>query len=557
MKDLVFLKFLDRFSSMFQKLGIDYKTMRKILQLKLTMDDRMVPTVMGNTKNAEDKSSFKRSLLIYGFMGIFIAAFILCPLPLFYKMNMVFGMIIFMVMTTMISDFSAVLLDIRDKNILLPRPINPQTINAAKLIHILIYLFSITMAIAGPSLIAGLFVYGFIFFLIFLLELILICGFAIFFTSILYSAILIFFDGEKLKDIINYFQITLSVFMAVAYQFIGRIFDILEVNVTYTPKWWNALLPTTWFAAPFNLFIEHSYTKNFIVLGIIGLIIPAVTLIIYVTTVSPHFEKYLQKLNNSDGRKNKNYGAKERRQRARTKWVCYDKLEGTFFRFTQNMLSNERKLKLKLYPSLALAVAIPFILLFSFLRINNSPAELFAVISGGKYYLYLYMSIALLASSVQMLRTSEKYKGAWIYRALPITTPVPVLKGALKGFILKYIMPVYVFASLLFITIYGFKIIPDIILIFFNMLLLVLLIFKCSKKEMPFSRDFQYTQGGNNIGIVFLSFAVCGFLAVIHLLISKISFGVGLYILVSLLLTVLLWKMSFKITWKDVMKSSL
>jgi hypothetical protein len=554
MKDFRILKLLDKFRFLFGRLGIDYKVMRKILQIKLMMDDRRIPTVMGNSKNAEEKSSFKKSLLLYGFIGLFIAIFELFPFPLFLKMNMVFGMIIFMVMTTMISDFSAVLLDIRDKNILQPRPISPQTINAAKLVHILIYLSSITAAIAGPSLIMGLFIYGFAFFCVFALELILICGFVVFFTSILYSAILAFFDGEKLKDIINYFQIMLSVFMVVAYQFIGRIYDIVQVDITYTPKWWNILLPSAWFAAPFNLFIEHSYTKNFIALSVTGLVIPAATLIIYITAVIPYFEKHLQKLNNS-GRINKNAGVRESWQRTEAKLICRGKLEGAFFRFTQNMISNERKLKLKLYPSLAFAVVIPFVLLSSFLRRDTSPGELFAEITGGRYYLYIYMSIALLAASIPMLSTSEKYKGAWIYRALPITTPVPVLKGAVKSFILKYILPVYIFVGSLFIAIYGFKIILDIILMFLNMLLLILLIFRCSKKEMPFYKDLQYKQDGSNTGSVFLSFAVCGLLAAAHFFAVKISFGIELNILVSLLLTILFWIISFKITWKDVIKS--
>jgi len=555
MKNFFILKIFDKFSFLFNKLGVDYKVMRKILQIKLIMDNRRVPTIMGNSKKADGKGSFKTSLLLYGLMGLFIGALIFFPYPLFLKMNMVFGIIIFMSTTTMISDFSEVLLDIKDKNILLPRPVSPQTINAAKLLHILIYLFSITMAIAGPALVASLFVYGFAFFLIFILELILICCFVIFFTSILYSLILKFFDGEKLKDIINFFQIMLAVFMTVAYQLIGRIFNIADINITYTPKWWNLLLPSTWFAAPFSLFFEHSYTKNFVIQAVTGLVIPAAALIIYAKAVTPYFEKNLQKLNNNNGSKSNKSAAKEKRQRVLAKWFCYDKLEGTFFLFTHNMLSNERKLKLKIYPNLALSVVFPFIFLLNFIKDDNSIAEILSGISSGKYYLWIYMSAALLVSSIQFLSTSEKYKGAWIYRALPIATPAPVIKGALKSFILKYILPGYIMVSLLFMVVYGLRILLDIILMFINTIILLLFIFKSTNKELPFCKDFQYTQGGSNVANVFLSFIICGILAMVHYFMGRISFGIGLNTLLSLLLLTLIWKGSFKFSWKDVVKS--
>ena len=45
-------------------------------------------------------------------------------------------LIAFMVMTSMISDFSSVLLHIRNRNILFTKPIDRKTINAAKIVHI-------------------------------------------------------------------------------------------------------------------------------------------------------------------------------------------------------------------------------------------------------------------------------------------------------------------------------------------------------------------------------------------------------------------------------------
>ena len=49
MKDNKILKFLDLFKLVFQKMGIDYPVMRKILQVKLLLDGRRTSTVLNNS----------------------------------------------------------------------------------------------------------------------------------------------------------------------------------------------------------------------------------------------------------------------------------------------------------------------------------------------------------------------------------------------------------------------------------------------------------------------------------------------------------------------------
>ncbi|HEX2926848.1 MAG TPA: ABC transporter permease, partial [Ruminiclostridium sp.] len=229
MKKFFLIRLTDKMSPLFEKMGINYKQMRSILQVKLTLDSRNVPTVLSNTKNAENRNLSVMSMLIYVFIGLMISIFIWIPFPTFYKMNIIFGMIAFMLLSTMLADFSTVLLDVKDKNILLPRPVDPKSIKMAKSIHIFYYLSRIALALSGPSILMSLAHFGGAFFLIMLLETVLLCGLVLFFTSLLYYALLSIFDGEKLKDIINYFQIALTIFITVGYQFIGRMFDITQM----------------------------------------------------------------------------------------------------------------------------------------------------------------------------------------------------------------------------------------------------------------------------------------------------------------------------------------
>ena len=557
MKDFTVLKLLDRFNFLFKKMGVDYPTMRRILQVQLTMDERRVPTILTNQKKTRSGNFFKSSLITYGILGFFIGLLMLVPFPLFYKMNLAFGLIIFMVMATMISDFSTVLLDVKDKNILLPRPVDARTINTAKLLHIVIYLFTITMSISGLALLAGLFKYGVTFALIFMFELVLICCLVVFFTSILYMAILSFFDGEKLKDMINNIQILLSVFMLVGFQFMGRIFNLTYLTVTFRPAWWHFLIPTTWFAAPFILFIEHNSSQYYTALSLLALIVPTAAAVLYMTLVIPYFESKLQKLNSSSMRANKGAAVREKIQRATANLLCFSRTEKAFYQFTQNMLSNERKLKLQLYPQLAFALVMPFLMLSGIIGSEVSWSDIFVDLSNSKLYLAVYGSAIFLASTTTMINSSENYKGAWIYRALPIESPVPLLKGALKAFIVKFIIPIYLLIALIFVLLCGLKIIPDLILIFINMIMVLLFIFKMNRKELPFYRDFQVTQGMNRVGIMLISILVCGLCVLVHLLLTYVPFGVILNIVLSLVITMVLWRKSFNITWNEIIEGAI
>lgn len=555
MKDFLVLKLLDKISFIFKVFNIDYKLMRKLLQVKLIMDGRRVPTILVNNKAKEESNIGIKSLLMYMLMGIFIGFVIVIDLPLFLKMNLVLGLIIFMTMTTMVSDFSSIILDIQDRNIIAPRPVDNRTLSAAKLIHIFINLFKVTMSISAASLVISYFKHGPVFTLIFFLQLLLISGFILFFTSLLYFIILSMFDGEKLKDIINYFQIALTVFMTVGYQFMGRIFGTIGSTIQYSPKWWHFLIPSTWFAAPYSLIFEKHYESSYMVFTIISILIPAASFILYFKFIIPYFEKNLQKLAENSENKKKGFHRKIKRQRSISKIFSKNKVQNSFFRFTENMITTERKIKLRIYPSLAFAVVFPFIFIMNEMGRNDSFNKGLQGISSGNYHLYIYLSVLMLANTFPIIYNSEKYKGAWIYRAMPMEKPAPIYKGALKAYIFKFVVPVYLILSLIFLTIYGFKIILDLIVIFLNLLLFIILIFHFTKKELPFYKDFDNDKRGG-IVIMMCSFAYVGASAIIHNLAIKYTFGTTIYGTVILLLLFVYWNISFRVTWEEVFKGN-
>ena len=220
------------------------------------------------------------------------------------------------------------------------------------------------------------------------------------------------------------------------------------------------------------------------------------------------------------------------------------------FKFTQNMIATERNLKLKVYPSLAMAVFMPVI--FMFMNREQSFMDNIRTGYGGKIHLLMYISILLLCFCTAYINNSDSYKGAFIYKVLPIENPGIILKGAVKGTIFKLIIPVYILQAAMFLILKGPSIIMDLSAMFLVLLISSLVYFKISNKAMPFSTKFATADSGKLLGPGLITMLLLGVLAVVHIVIRDNMIFVGVYALVLLVVNVILWKTSFKVSWKDI-----
>lgn len=553
MKNFKILKFIDKFRGVFERFGVDYDIMRKILQVKLTLDSRKVPTIMSNNssyqnskkteKKKEEKNSFFQSLWMYIVFGIILIPFIISKENYLFQMSFLFGILMFMMMTILISDFSSVLLDLRDKDIILSKPVDGRTLSVAKTVHIMIYMFFITFSFTGPALLVSLFRHGFLFFIIFLLEIILMDLLIVALTALLYLLILRFFDGEKLKDIINYVQIVLTIALSVGYQLIGRLFDVSDImNVNFVPKWWQYLIPSIWFGGFFELIFNNNYNFQIILFSVLALIIPILSIIIYVK-LTPSFESNLQKLNNTSGNvkvkdKGFNYYL--------SNIACKTKEERTFFRFATNMMQKERNFKLRVYPSLGFSLIFPFIFILS--SFKDSGLE---YVANSKMYLNIYFVAFIVPTVLMMIGYSEKYKGAWIYKMLPFNDTAAIFKGTIKAFIINLLLPICFFESIIFMIIFKGKIAVDLIIVFISALLFTVICFRSFKKILPFSKPYEEANQGGGFIIIPL-FLLLGVLAGVHYFSTTINYGKYIYMIVLIIVNIFAWKKAFNISMESL-----
>lgn len=537
MEESKFVKVLDLFKPIFNRMDVDYQSLRSILNMKLVLDSRRTSTVLqGGAEQKKERNNFLYSLGFYLLMGLIMVPFIIIGENYIFQMSMVFGVFMFFMMTSLVADFSSVLLDLRDKEILLSKPISSQTLNVAKFLHIAYYIFMTSLALVGPALLVSLFRKGFLFFLLFLFEIVLIDLFLIVVTGILYLLILRFFDGEKLKDIITYVQIGLTLAITVGYQLLARAFTFVDIDkINFEAGTWAYLLPPIWFSAPFELVFNNNSETSTIVYSLLALVVPIAAIVFYIRSI-PEFESNLQKLNDTGGIR-KDEG---RLARFLSKLFTNDEEERNLYSFARNMMKNEREFKLKVYPNLGFGLIFPFLMMLP----TVMDSTLLEIRNSGNF-LSLYLIAFVILGIVQYLPYSSDYRGAFVFRVSPIKDTTSIYKGALKAGFIHLFTPVFLFEGIIFLLIFGLRIVPDLVLIYLNISIATVLIYKIINKDIPFSRDFERVRKGKFVE-VFLSSALVFVFFLAHYFVSKLKFGVYIFIVASIFINILVWKKGFK-----------
>lgn len=535
MKKFLFLRILDRFRRGFESIGCDYPVMRKILEMKLAMDGRRVPTILnrgGRKRRSTDQNNYFASLWIYLLMGMMIVPFVMKQTYLF-QMSIAFAILMFFVTLSMIADFSSVLLDLRDRVVFLTKPVNAKTVSVARVLHIILYLAQLTAVLAGPGIVAGALSHGWWFTAAFVVGLVLMDLFIVAVTALLYLTVLNVFDGERLKDFVNYVQIGLSIAMAVGYQLVGRSFSVLKLHWVFHAAWWQVVIPPVWFGAAFAWLAGQQSGAPMGVLAVLALLFPLGLFYLYVRLM-PNFERHLQKLSKT-AVSQKSAGRSWRKAMARI--LCRRPDERTVFEFASVMMSRERDFKLKVYPTLGFAIIFPFMVLFN-------PA--FAGMGPSHWYLAIYMSAMMIPTAVMMLGYSGQHKAAWIYKTLPLQDPVDIFRGTIKAFLARLFLPVFLADSLIFVILSGPRVLPNLGVAFLSLLVYTIVSFRFLKKRLPFSEPFQTTQQTQG-KVIMLLMLVLFLFAGIHYVFSLWPFGIFVYLIILLAANGILWRVGFRL----------
>lgn len=532
MDDFLSLKILDKFQKIFEKLDIDYTIMRMVVKTKLILDSRRAPVINNqNKKDESDHTSFIKRYLLHLIFGVFLAFLIYMIKDEMIRMIYFAGAFSFMTTMYLISDFSFVLLDTKDKNIIMTKPVDSKTMSLSKVLHILIYMFRLNAFIAGPSLVPIVIADGLIAIPIFLLEILLMDLLIFLITAFIYLLVLRFFNGELLRNIINLIQILLTILVTVGYQIAIRMIDFSSLgNIKYNFEPLNYLNPMLWFGAPFEMIFNGGREVYLYIFTVLLIVVPLGCFYIYLK-LSKKMESLLLKLENEGKEK----PSKHTIEMLIGKLLNRDETVKQAFYFTKAVLRSDRNLKLKIYPALSTGVLIPILMIFN-MGMRGANYEI-----SGYEYLYLYFNF-LVFTVVELAQYSSAWKGSYVFITSGFNDIRGMYKGMLQAIAATLLIPLIIFNGAIYIILFRGKFIIDIVILLLSCIMVLPIIGKIYFTALPFSKPIDESNQRQSFNKFFMLSGVSACFVALHFLSNNILMGNWIYIGLLLVGIPISWK---------------
>ena len=540
MEDFFSLKILDLFRPLFEAFGVEYEKMRLIVNMKLTLDKR-------KNNSSENKNSLMQSVILYLIIGFVASRIIVMPLDIMTKMTVLFALIFVMLLTCFITDFSSVILDTYDRHIIGITDVKDITLNMAKIVHIIIYISIMSFSISAFSILMILMAYNIGFCLLFILCMILMDFLLIMMTSVIYYLLIKIFKGEKLKDVLNLFQIFMILVFSIMYYLITSSLSDIQINYTFSINAYDLFIPFMWFASLFCVIFYGKIQTLYIIMAILGIIVPILSILIYIK-LTPAFERNLDKLeqvsyNEKDSKSKKSFVSKLGNK------ICKNNEEKSFFEFIYINLSRDREFKTRVYPTLASGIIMPLVLLIVTYDRSMSIMEYLKSLSTTNNFLNIYLAVILLQNCILLLKYSKEYEASFIYDVLPISKKRNIYSAEFKVIIIKLFVPVFIIIGIPYLILFKSKFIVHLLIAFVSTIFISMGTFRVNDKSLPFSEDYAVTANTSNFLNIIKSIGFVGAAVLLHYLIilkAPYIFSVA-YLILLILIMKIIWNKVFDI----------
>jgi hypothetical protein len=557
-----FLKLALLPSGFYARMGVDIFQLKAILRTKLLLDDRR-PHPITQTRQTKIKKPVSKATLATMFMSLVMGAlFISCffiSTDAVTQLTLYFSLFFVLLSLTLITDFTSVLIDIRDNFILLPKPVSDKTIVVARLLHIFIHLCKIVLPMSLPAFFYLCFNAGIFQGTLLLLMTFLLSGFAIFFINAVYIAILRFTTPQRFQAIITYLQIVFAIVMYGSYMLFPRLLSNFE-NGEFNINSLRGIVyyPLFWFATAWKVLSQLGGSSTEILLAIGGLLFPFVCMLVVVKYLAPTFNRKLSLLSASDSQPKKAVKTKTEKSTLSgffSRFVTSGPVEKAGFVFTWQMMGRSREFKMKVYPTIGYLLVYAVYIFFSNRNINF--AELITDNATGKrtLLLSLYFSVLILTMATSQLVYSDKYKASWIFHTSPIAKPGHILSGALKAVLIAFYFPIAILISVVLLFFGGASVVPNLLFALSNVTLIATAIMYTGKHYFPFSAAQSTNAKTGSFLTTLFVMLMASVLAGLHFLIYSILPAVILCLLLSFVALWYLFDGLKNISWQKVLST--
>ena len=342
-----------------------------------------------------------------------------------------------------------ILFNKEEADILLHRPITPQAILWAK-IRVLV---EVSLWLAGAfnlaGLVAGIFTSdgGWKFPLAHAVSTSLEAFFCTGSVVLSYQLCLRWFGRERLEGLMTTAQVIVSVFLVMSGQIMPRIvLPFIENGHLYNAPIWVGLLPPAWFAGLDDALAGSGGSGSWM-LGGLAVAVTVLVLWLAFDKLAKDYEVGLQSLNET---------VSDRKQKTgRRRWIevliglppfnwwLREPVSRASFLLTAAYLTRDRDTKLRLYPSIAPMLTMPFMMLLQNHH-HGGEAAVDSIFAGLGLALTGAMIGLVPLQGIMLIQYSQQWQAADIFHLAPLHGPAELCHGARRAVLCFLTFPLMV-----------------------------------------------------------------------------------------------------------------
>ncbi len=493
------LKVLDLFKPLFNGLKVNYEKLRAILKAKLIMENRRTSAFSNSFSGQESNSKisqffqnsnfFKRGYILFLIYGLILAGLCASIDDVKIRYTVLFAVGMFLFFAGIIVDFTEVLIDTRDRDILLYKPVGEKEINLARLISLIIYVVKLALIMFGPALLLTL-VKRPQEVPILLVEVVMLSVSLVMFEYIFYYVLFRIFKNLNIKSIITTVQVLIFVVLMIGFQVFGHIVDKEMAIKIFSSEAFKYLFIPMWFTGPFELLYGNFETIN--IIYTVLLIVFFIGFIAINTAISKDFEEILSKKDKVIINKKSSF-----LQRLTNKFFAKNDMERAGVNMVFWMKGSDEKLKFQLGSISLMIIVYPLIFLFAAFKKGSDPMADMVLKDHARFVTLInYMSAMMAMSIWQILNYATNYKASIIHLITGNLRLKEFRNGVKKGGLFSFIfVPVLINAMLMSLFVKNAWFIDYINPIIFIMLSEIIAS-DLMLKNIPFSMDVAKIKNG-------------------------------------------------------------
>lgn len=493
------LKVLDLFKPLFNGLKVNYEKLRAILKAKLIMENRRTSAFSNSFSGQESNSKisqffqnsnfFKRGYILFLIYGLILAGLCASIDDIKIRYTVLFAVGMFLFFAGIIVDFTEVLIDTRDRDILLYKPVGEKEINLARLISLIIYVVKLALIMFGPALLLTL-VKRPQEVPILLVEVVMLSVSLVMFEYIFYYVLFRIFKNLNIKSIITTVQVLIFVVLMIGFQVFGHIVDKEMAIKIFSSEAFKYLFIPMWFTGPFELLYGNFETIN--IIYTVLLIVFFIGFIAINTAISKDFEEILSKKDKVIINKKSSF-----LQKLTNKFFAKNDMERAGVNMVFWMKGSDEKLKFQLGSISLMIIVYPLIFLFAAFKKGSDPMADMVLRDHARFVTLInYMSSMMALGIWQILNYATNYKASIIHLITGNLRLKEFRNGVKKGGLFSFIfVPVLINAMLMSLFVKNAWFIDYVNPIIFIMLSGIIAS-DLLLKNIPFSLDITKIKNG-------------------------------------------------------------